>query len=99
MNDWNIIHYRQALEGLRREVDPSYDAPGKWSTFLRGMIQVDIAKLRLDMTQLAAIHDPAQQRMYNVLQGRIEGLKRLLQPDFGIGRRLEEIIAESAQSR
>ena len=92
---WTKQEYQKALNELVRDVDPHADRPGRWSTFLREAIMVDIDKLKTEMCDLHDIHDPEQQERYNRLAGEIKGLGRFLQADFGIGARLGAKIEES----
>ena len=92
---WKPLEYRKALNELIRDVDPNGDSAGRWSTFLRESIRTEIETIRAQLSDMHALYEPHQLERYNRLSGKIEGLQRLLLPDFGLGVKLAAMIGES----
>jgi hypothetical protein len=88
MNQWSKIQYAQALQKLIEDVDPRFDKPGHWSTFLRETVGEEIERIEHQMAAMRGLHMAQQQEAFNLLAGEIKGLKRLLKDDFGIGAAL-----------
>ena len=95
MSEWTRNDYLKALNELIRDVNPRYDAPGRWATFLRSDVQAQIDLIMKTMTGMRALYNPAQLEAYNLLQGGLEVLRtRLMSEDFGIGEKLAAKIEE-----
>ena len=92
---WTKQEYAAALQGLIRDANPRFDAPGQWLTFLRARVKADIERLEKEILALRGLHLPGQQEQFNLLTGEIKGLKRFLKDDFGIAEALAAAIEEA----
>lgn len=94
LEHWIAPELERAYDELKEALNPEQDGPGRWATAVRQLIRERIERLYGAMTD-QKIHTPDGMAQFYMLKGEIEGLKVLLKEDFGIGRRMKELIEKA----